>query len=89
MGLEENQCLWCKDITGGQVCLFKCFALADSQEMIVVENVTQNITEASLLVVDDMITLAEMHEAVILYNLKVKFDKDNIYVCYSCEPSLY
>lgn len=49
--------------------------------MIVVENATQNITDASLMVVDDMITLSEMHEAVILHNLKVKFDADLIYVC--------
>lgn len=89
MGEEENQCLWCKDTVGGQVRHRLSFFLLETlssvisfilQEMIVVENATQNITDASLLVVDDMITLAEMHEAVILYNLKSKFDKDLIYV---------
>jgi myosin heavy subunit len=46
----------------------------------VVENATQNITDASLLIVDDMIGLSEMHEAVILHNLRSRFMEDKIYV---------
>lgn len=67
MGPEADQCLWCKDVATGQ-------------EVIVVENATQAISQQSLVIVDDMITLPEMHEAVILNNIHMRFLKDQIYV---------
>lgn len=40
------------------------------------------ITPSSLLMVNDMVSLPELNEAVILHLLKTRYEEDSIYVCY-------
>lgn len=51
------------------------------QEVLVTKKDIHLIVEGSLRVVDDLITLDELNEPVLLFNLKERYAQDKIYVC--------
>lgn len=51
------------------------------KEVLVTKKDIRLIVEGSLRVVDDLITLDELNEPVLLYNLKERYSEDKIYVC--------
>lgn len=60
--------------------LFVSFLLTSLQEVVVKKDETLPFTESSLKEANDLISLDELNEAVILHNLRARYSRDIIYV---------